>query len=179
MNVILSSRSAAGLVITLSLMSAHCLADKLTDKKVEADSHNDLFVPDNLDYYNPLKHNQGHQQKKQRRYNTHSTGLTNAQLEAAAEDIRSSDMSSQQRALNYQWLQSYDQDQDNISTGGRVLQKLVKMGFRTYWDGVRNKHYSDAKVLPDSNGSGKITEEVDYKLRMSDDKVKLTFEYEF
>lgn len=148
-----------------------CWADK-----VEADQNNALFVPENLNYYNPLKHNKGN--AKEKHYSTGSVGLSNAQLEQAAEDIRSSEMSTQHRALNHQWLQQ-EHEGDEPTMGGKVLSELVKMGFRTYWDGVRNKHYSDAKMVPDSSGDGKVSEDVEYKLRLSDDTVKVTFEYEF
>lgn len=141
---------------------------------IQADQHNDLFVPDKLSYYNPLKHNDT--QKK--RYATSKVALSNTQLEDAANHIRTNDMSSEQRALNHQWLEQHHHGDDPY-IGSKVLSKLMKMGLRTYWDGVRNKHYSSAKAIPDSNGSGKVTEEVDYKIRLSGNKVKLSFEYEF
>lgn len=144
--------------------------------QVEADANNDLFVPENLNYYNPLKHSKGHGEKK--RYSSRSTGLSNNELEQAAEDIRNNEMSAQHRALNHQWLQQ-ENGEDEPTVGGKVFSELVKMGFRTYWDGVRDKHYSNTKIIPNSNGDGKVSEEVEYKLRLSDDKVKLTFEYEF
>ncbi|GAA5317862.1 MAG: hypothetical protein AseanaTS_30700 [Candidatus Pelagadaptatus aseana] len=129
------------------------------------------YIPNDFNYYNPLKH--GH---KGNNWLT-SKGLSNEELAKAAEDIRSSDMSIQQRALNHQWLQ--EPEGDGLHFGTKVVSRLVKMGFRTYWDGMRNKHYRDNKVVPDSAGNGKVSEDVDYKIRLSDDKVKLSVQYEF
>ncbi|MGH1373369.1 MAG: hypothetical protein ACRBBW_15120 [Cellvibrionaceae bacterium] len=145
---------------------------------IQADQHNDLFVPDKLSYYNPLKHNKQQVKGDAKRYATSSVALSNLQLEDAANQIRTNEMSSQQRALNHQWLEQHHHG-DNPDVGSKVLSKLVKMGFRTYWDGVRNKHYSSAKAVPDGNGTGKVSEDVDYKIRLSGNKVKLSFEYEF
>jgi len=141
---------------------------------IQADQHNDLFVPDKLSYYNPLKHNDT--QKK--RYATSKVALSNDQLEDAANHIRTNDMSSEQRALNHQWLEQHHHGDDPY-IGSKVFSKLMKMGFRTYWDGVRNKHYSSASAIPDGNGTGKVSKDVDYKIRLSGNKVKLSFEYEF
>ncbi|WP_439135496.1 hypothetical protein [Pseudomaricurvus sp.] len=167
--------SPGALSTGLFIATLYCALPAQADM-VEADQNNDLFVPENLNYYNPLKHSKGHAQKK--RYSSRSVGLNNTQLEKSAEDIRNNEMSAQHRALNHQWLEQ-EHNGDDPTMGGKVLSELVKMGFRTYWDGVRDKHYSDTKIIPNSNGDGKVSEEVEYKLRLSDDKVKLTFEYEF
>lgn len=155
---------------TLALASMGAMAD------VEADQNNDLFVPDKLSYYNPLKHNK--YEDKNSRYETKSVALSNTDLENAAQQIRTNNMSAQQRALNHQWLEQ-QHNNDDPYMGSKVLSKLMQMGFRTYWDGVRNKHYASLKAVPDGSGSGKVSEEVDYKLRLSGNKVKLSFEYEF
>lgn len=161
--------------VTLALACSVVVASSFSyAESVQADKNNDLFVPDKLSYYNPLKHNQ----QESKRYATSSIALSNTQLENAANQIRTNDMSSEQRALNHQWLEQHHHGDDPY-IGSKVLSKLMKMGLRTYWDGVRNKHYSSASAVPDGNGSGKVTEEVDYKIRLSGNKVKLSFEYEF
>ncbi len=140
---------------------------------IQADQHYDLFVPDKMSYYNPLKHNK----REPKHYATSSIALSNLQLEDAANQIRTNEMSSEQRALNHQWLEQHHHG-DTPDVGSKVLSKLMKMGLKTYWDGVRNTH-SSAKAIPDGNGSGKVSEDVDYKIRLSGNKVKLSFEYEF
>lgn len=130
-----------------------------------------LFVPD-LDYYNPLQHGQV------RRDRLSSHAMTNDQLLQAAQYIRSDNMSAQQRALNHQWLEQEHYNQE-LRLGNKVVSKIFKMGFKTYWNGVRNKHYSSSTVIPDGDGKGKLTQDVDYKLRLSDDKVRLSLQYDF
>ncbi len=131
-----------------------------------------LVLPDDMNYYNPLKHGREDDSQWIR-----STGMSSEELLRSAGHIRSQDMSQQQRALNHQWL--LQQDHQDVRIGGKVVSKLVKMGFRTYWDGVRNKHYRDNKAVPTSNGNGQITQDVDYKIRLSGDKLKLSVSYEF
>lgn len=173
-----NSRCHARLRVSAFTLSAACAllisSSVHASEGIQADQHNDLFVPDELSYYNPLKHNK----RPTKRYITSSVALSNLQLENAANQIRTNEMSSQQRALNHQWLEQHHHG-DNPDVGSKVLSKLVKMGLKTYWDGVRNKHYSAAQVIPDGDGSGKVSEEVDYKIRLSGNKVKLSFEYEF
>ena len=60
-----------------------------------------------------------------------------------------------------------------------MVSYLLRMGFRTYWDGLRNKHDSSSQLVPDGNGDGKLTDDVDYKLRLSEDHVNLSVEYDF
>lgn len=130
-----------------------------------------LVLPEDMNYYNPLKHGRDGSEW------IRSTGMGNEELLRSAANIRSEDMSQQQRALNHQWLAQ--QGHHDVRIGGKVVSKLVKMGFRTYWDGVRNKHYKHNKAVPTSNGNGQITQDVDYKIRLSGDKFKLSVSYEF
>lgn len=131
-----------------------------------------LVLPDEMNYYNPLKHGRSSGSQWIR-----SDGMNNIQLEQSAQDIRSQEMIAQQRALNHQWLA--EQDHHDIKFGRKVITRLVKMGFRTYWDGVRETHYKHNAAVPTSSGLGKITPEVDYKVRLSGDKLKLSVHYEF
>jgi hypothetical protein len=154
--------------LTVPLLMA---ALALPSMHVRASNDGSGYIPNDFNYYNPLKN--GHKGN-----NWLSTqGLNNEELARAAEDIRSSDMTIQQRALNHQWLS--EPEGDGLHFGTKVVSRLVKMGFRTYWDGVRNKHYKNSRVVPDGAGNGKVSEDVDYKLRLSDDKVKLSVQYEF
>ncbi len=131
------------------------------------------YIPEQLNYYNPLKH----ARSNSRQYDSGAAGMSNEQLATMAEYIRNNEMSTQQRALNHQWLEQ-EHYNDDIRVGGKVLSYLLRMGFRTYWDGLRNKH-SSTNLVPDGDGNGQITEEVEYKLRLSEDEAKLMVEYEF
>lgn len=132
------------------------------------------FVPDRLNYFNPLKRDAYQDSHDE----TSSVTYTNYQLENAAEQIRTNNMSAQQRALNHQWLEQKHYN-DDLYVGSKVFSKLMKMGLRTYWDGLRSKHYSTAKALPNGDGTGSVTEDVEYNVRVSGDKIKLSLEYEF
>ncbi|NIB41537.1 hypothetical protein HBA55_18180 [Pseudomaricurvus alkylphenolicus] len=172
------SRFVAGAVFLIACLLALLICAGATsvhaEKMIEADKHDDLFVPDRLNFYNPLKHT-GSERK---RYQPQNTALTNNQLETICDQIRNNEMSASQRALNYQWLEQ-DAEGAELHVGSKVVSKLVKMGLRTYWNGVHGKHYATSSVLPDGNGHGKFTEEVDYKIRLSGNKLKLSVKYEF
>jgi len=135
------------------------------------DTDGELFIPDSFNYYNPLKHGAA---KSSRAADAHA--LDNQQLETAASYIRANEMSAEQRALNHQWLSQAGDS--NIRIGNKVLSSIMRMGFKTYWTGVRNKHYKST-AMPDGNGTGQLTEEVEYKLRLSQNKVRLVLEYDF
>lgn len=138
------------------------------------DASNDVFIPERVDRYNPLKHqNNGHKP-----YAVLRSALSNEDLIRAAEDIRNNEMSAEQRALNHQWL-DHDNYTDDMRFGSKVVSQLLKMGFKTYWKDVRNKKYANSAAVPTEEGNGKITSDVDYKFRISGDKLKLSVEYEF
>lgn len=152
------------LLSVLVIMGAQASSPALRDK-------GELFLPDSFNYYNPLKHGAV---KTSRAADPHA--LDNQQLEAAASYIRANEMSAEQRALNHQWLSQTGDS--NIRIGNKVLSSIMRMGFKTYWTGVRNKHYKST-AMPDGNGNGQLTEEVEYKLRLSQDKVRLVLKYDF
>lgn len=157
-----------------------CLATSaiMLANKAQAETVNSEPLIHDMNYYNPLKHNQA---KKYHRYHNQAyagEALDNQSLERVAQDIRNHNMSTEQRALNHRWLQ-YGSEDDDVKVGSKVISSLFKMGFRTYWDGVRNKHYSSNTKVPDGSGNGKVTEDVDYKVRLSSNKLKLSMSYDF
>lgn len=137
---------------------------------------NSLILPGQPQRYNPLKHQSG--SNRPASFHSSNRELDNESLIRSAEQLRNTEMSAEQRALNYQWLQMHE-DGDGTQVGGRVLQTLMKMGFKTYWEGTRINLDGDEQAIPNSDGNGKVTEDIDYKIRMSGDKIKLSFEYEF
>jgi len=156
--------SCALLLTSLIMGSAYATSPVLS-------TTGELFLPDSFNYYNPLKHGA---EKVSRASDPHA--LDNQQLETAASYIRANDMSAEQRALNHQWLNQAGDS--NIRIGNKVLSSIMRMGFKTYWSGVRNKHYPST-VMPDGNGNGQLTDEVEYKLRLSQNKVRLVLKYDF
>lgn len=135
------------------------------------DTSSAVFIPDSFNYYNPLKHGAT---QTSRAADAHA--LDNQQLETAASNIRANEMSAEQRALNHQWLSQ--EGNDNVRIGNKVLSSIMRMGFKTYWSGIRNQHYKST-AIPDGNGNGQLTEEVEYKLRLSQNKVRLVLKYDF
>jgi len=152
------------------LLNALIITSAQASSPVLIDS-GDLFLPDSFNYYNPLKHGTD---KAARAADPHA--LDNQQLETAANYIRANEMSAEQRALNHQWLSQTGDG--SIHLGNKVLSSIMRMGLKTYWVGVRNKHYKST-AMPDGNGNGQLTEEVEYKLRLSQDKVRLVLKYDF
>ncbi len=165
-----TSRSTASLsVICIALFASAQSFDSFGEA-----SNSNVFIPERVDYYNPLKHdNDGHKP-----YAILRSALTNADLKQAAEDIRNNEMSTEQRALNHQWL-DHDNYTDDQRFGSKVISQILKMGFKTYWKDVRKNNYSNAAAVPTEEGKGKITPDVDYKFRISGNKLKLSVEYEF
>lgn len=142
---------------------------------VTATSDSGLFLPNQYTYYNPLKNGLDNPDYN---HSTERLTMDTESLLRAAEQIRSTHVSPEQRALNHQWLQ-HNAGVDEPRVGGRVFSALVRMGFKTFWEINHQRYDKFSHVLPDSQGNGRITKDVDYKLRVSDDKVKLSFEYEF
>ncbi len=57
------------------------------------------------------------------------------------------------------------------------------MGFKTYWNSIKHSKFRSNKLIPDGGGEGKVAVasggEVDYKLRLSGNKLKIHVNYEF
>ena len=154
---------------------ACCLAlsnNSRADDNYTADTNlsDPLFIPDNLDFYNPLQSGDGH-----RRYDPNVSTMDNVALYRAADQYRSGEISASQRALNHQWMAQYHSG-DGVRHGGKVLSKLFKMGFKTYW---QNGEFGKKRYLPNDKGNGKLTNDLDYRVRLSGNKLKLSLNYEF
>ena len=104
------------------------------------------------------------------------SSLNNAQLIERAKDLRSQDLNATQRALNHQWLQNY-QDQ-NFVEGSKVYRTILKRSLKKFWNRQRKERFKSERV-PDINGRGTISREMDYDLRFTSDELKLKLIYEF
>ena len=125
--------------------------------------------------YNPLKNENNVTLHKG---GTNLQALSNEDLIKLADNTRHGEMSASQRALNQQWLAQHGEGAD-ISFDGQVLQKIIQQGFKTYWDALRQSTFKGNTMIPDSEGNGSFNSEMEYKVRLSDDQVKLAFEYSF
>lgn len=137
-------------------------------------SDNALFIPQNSYSVNPLENR--YQGKTQ--YFVNATGLSNQQLEQAAQNISSENMSMEHRALNHQWLDNHSRGK-RIQEGGAAISAILKKGFSTYWNSIRASKFKTSKLMPDGDGSAEFAGGYDYKVNLSSNKLKLAINYEF
>ncbi|AMX04208.1 hypothetical protein A3224_11185 [Microbulbifer thermotolerans] len=137
--------------------SGSCLADE-------------LFIPDSTSALNLQADNAF--------FTDSAFGMDNAALYEAAENLRNNSMDSVQRRLNYQWLQMHtNPDKFQPTTGGKALNEILKMGWKTYRE--QNKRNFSSGLLRYTSGHGTIGKALDYDVRLSDEKFRFSFEYEF
>ncbi|MEW5249103.1 hypothetical protein [Microbulbifer discodermiae] len=149
--------SAVFSLIFLPLLPNHCPA-------------NDQFIPDSVGGLNL--------QADSTFFTDSAFGMDNTALYQSAASLRNNSMGTVQRQLNYQWLQMHtNPDEFTPTTGGKVLNEILRMGWDTYRR--HNRHTKDSALLRYTSGSGKIGKAFDYDLRLSDDKFRFSFEYEF
>ncbi|GAB2901758.1 hypothetical protein GCM10027180_34940 [Microbulbifer echini] len=130
----------------------------------------ELFIPDSQQALNTQSVNLF--------FSDSAFAMDNAALFQAADFLRNNSMNSTQRRLNYQWLQMHTYPSEYRPTsGGRALSKILKIGWETYKQ--RNKRTVQRSLLRYTTNSGKIGNSVDYGISLSDDKFKVSFEYEF
>ncbi|WP_143186953.1 hypothetical protein [Microbulbifer donghaiensis] len=137
--------------------SSSCLAD-------------DLFIPDSSSALNL--------QADQTFFIDSAFGMDNEALYQSAENLRNNSMGIVQRRLNHQWLQMHtNPEKFQPITGGKALNEILQMGWQTYRE--KNKRKLDSGLMRYTSGHGKIGKAFDYDVRLSDDKFKFSFEYEF
>ena len=156
------------------LLGFAALILSLTTRADGVSNTSDPILPNQFAYYNPLKHGASHQSDQTER----RLRMDNETLLRSAEQIRSDSMRPEQRVLNHQWLQQAE-DEDSQRVGGRAFSSLLRMGFKTYWEGNRASFGHSNRMIPDSQGGGQITRDVDYRIRVSGDDIRLSLEYEF
>tara|TARA_B100000809_G_scaffold233525_2_gene250302 strand:+ start:2338 stop:2868 length:531 start_codon:yes stop_codon:yes gene_type:complete len=157
------------------LLATPAISDDSADNAGLANLNADPLLFSDFHTYNPLKNQNNVTLHKG---GTNLQALSNEDLIELADNSRHGEMSASQRALNQQWLAQHGEGAD-ISFGGQALQKIIQQGFKTYWDALRQSTFKGNTMIPDSEGNGSFGSEMEYKLRLSDDKVKLAFEYSF
>ena len=97
----------------------------------------------------------------------------------AAEADRDGSMTRTQRLLNNRWL--FENGTPDHS-GGEALRKYLRMYFLTNWktgDEQPANTYSDYLPVTKKQDSSQFKDLSNYHLRVSDDKVRLKFKYQF
>lgn len=77
--------------------------------------------------------------------------------------------------FNYLWLQQYQEGYDHRS-GGAALGKILRMSIESLY---RDYHGNSTRVDHGDDDFASRYQEFDYKLRLSDDRIKFGIEYEF
>lgn len=131
---------------------------------------NDLFIPDSESALNL--------QTGSTYFVDSAFGMDNEALFEAAENLRNNSMGTVQRNLNHQWLQLYtNPEQFKPATGGRAINEILKMGWKTYRE--QNRRLRENKLLRYTDGRGRLSQSVDYGVRLSDDSFRFSIQYEF
>lgn len=105
-------------------------------------------------------------------------GMDNQALYESADNLRNNSMGMVHRRLNHQWLQLYtNPEETETTTGGRAVNEILKMGFKTYME--QHRRNQQHPLLRYTKSHGKFNSALDYDVRLSGDKFKVSFEYEF
>ncbi len=104
------------------------------------------------------------------------SNLNNIQLSMRAEALRSQALNANQRALNYQWLESHQNE--NFIIGSKAYKTLFKRGFKKYWNRKRHENFKN-KYIPDLDGRGAMSSEIDYDLHVNSHGLTLELTYQF
>lgn len=105
-------------------------------------------------------------------------GMDNQALYESAENLRNNSMGMVHRRLNHQWLELHTRpDESQNVTGGRAVNEILKMGFKTYME--QHKRNKQHPLLRYTQSHGNLNNKLDYDFRLSDDKFRVSFEYQF
>jgi len=104
------------------------------------------------------------------------SNLNNIQLSMRADALRSQALNANQRALNYQWLVSHQNEE--FIVGSKAYKTLFKRGFKKYWNRKRHEKFK-SKYIPDLDGQGAMTREMDYDLHINSHELTLKLTYQF
>ncbi len=154
------------LLLSLTVVGIH--AEELGNSQAAK-----TFLPDIFYLRNPLK-NKG-EGNKVIRFDS-SYGMDNDDLSRAVAHMQDTSMSTSHRLLNHQWLSTYEGN-DNPRRGGKAISQLFLTGLKTFWDNHYGNKLYQGKLL--NNKQGSAYQEMDYRIRLSDDSVKMSLEYSF
>ncbi|WP_227718267.1 hypothetical protein [Microbulbifer sp. Q7] len=150
-------RLPAAIALAFLPVSTHLLAD-------------DIFIPDSTSALNLQADNAF--------FIDSAFGMDNQALYESAENLRNNSMGMVHRRLNHQWLELHTRpDQSQNVTGGRAVNEILKMGFKTYME--QHKRSKQHPLLRYTQSGGRLNSALDYDFRLSDDKFKISVQYEF
>ncbi len=164
------SKALCGLLFAIFTFDA-ALADEST--WYQQHTLDSLFIPDTYYLHNPLRSDE-----KSKRVNlgTSSFGMDDDDLIRAVANMQDTSMNTSQRLLNYQWL-SAAEDNGQLKHGGQALSKIFMTGLKTFWDDHYGEKFYKGTIMKDSTGV--FQPEMDYRIRVNDNSLKMSLEYNF
>ncbi|MBB5212053.1 hypothetical protein [Microbulbifer hydrolyticus] len=130
----------------------------------------DIFIPDSTSALNLQADNAF--------FIDSAFGMDNRALYESAENLRNNSMGMVQRRLNHQWLELHTRPEETQNaTGGRAVNEILKMGFKTYME--QHKRSKQHPLLRYTQSGGRLNSALDYDVRLSDDKFRISVQYEF
>lgn len=130
----------------------------------------DVFIPDSTSALNLQANNAF--------FIDSAFGMDNQALYDSAENLRNNAMGMVHRRLNHQWLEQHTRpDQSRRVTGGRAVNQILKMGFKTYM--AQHKRSKQHLLLRYTQGDNLLNNALDYDFRLSDDNFKISVQYKF
>ncbi|GAB1259364.1 hypothetical protein [Aurantivibrio plasticivorans] len=154
----------------LSLLMAHSASAESVPAQPVLESP---FIPDDNEFFTGKKGVKGNWLTSKAR------SLDNTELLQTANNLRINDMSAGQRMHNYYWIQG---GSDKLTSGKSASKYLLQSFAKAYWNYLRETEFNGLAIIPDADGAGSIKinrRDIDYKLRVSADRVKLMVKLDF
>lgn len=168
-SAVLSTALAGFLLLAIGGLSSPAA----TADQASLASANDAFFPETYYLRNPFRADTDGD--KTIRFDG-SYGMDNDDLTRAVADMQDTSMSTSHRLLNHQWLSTYEGN-DNSRHGGKAIGQIFLTGLKTFWDNRYGDKLYKGTLLKDKQGN--YYQEMDYRIRLSDDSVKMSLEYSF
>ncbi len=102
--------------------------------------------------------------------------MDNETLFLSAEAEKDTRMSFAQKLINNRWLAGNSR---NTYSGGAALGKYLRMNLRNYWENRKHSSLKKSNAARKPNKYSEFTNIQNYDLRVSDERIKLEFEYKF
>ena len=131
------------------------------------------FLPDDNEFFTGKKGVKGNWLTDTAR------SLDNNELLLIANNLRINDMSAGQRVHNYYWIQGGN---DKLTSGKSISKFFLQSFAKAYWNQLRASEFKGLSVIPDADGAGSFVinrTDIDYKLRLSGDRIKLMVKLDF
>ena len=156
---------------TISTLFLSCIAS-------HTQAGDDIFVPDDLYFYNPLLPS-NHKERAQRSNNREIIAMSDDILFLTASYLRDNKINASQRALNYRWLQQYSGD-EQYHRNRSLSKQLLRIGVSRYIRKVYNEKIGNTQDDDSTSAiDGKFGSSWAYKVSASSSKFRVSVRYDF